>query len=420
MAFYLRKYLKTGPFRLNLSKGGLGLSGGIVGARIGIGPKGAYVHGGRHGIYYRKYASKGRGKVGRNYAVADDTDTQRPGEEVRYFMDTGMTFRPPVDMTSRPTPQAPDLPGHSLPANILLGAGLLLALTWFAIQEPFYLIAGIVLLTGGILMNSRHQKQREKAEDVRQAIEEGLRKKESVQILLDKHHVSDVAHRYRPWMDFHVFALFQDAFYEDPEYILPDEIQALEDQLSLSYDLIQRMKADVFSEFLDEVMEDHVITREEEKQLDVLQAGLRIRDEDITTEKHLIHQMCAFRDAVEGPLRPVNVKIPLRNNEACYYHCQGRVLKEKIFGRYQRQLVQYKEIGYDIDVEGDIYLCTNRLLIVDRGSRDYPLNRLLDMCLSLEDHTVQLTLDGRKNPLILTMPDVATFAGKLRQVVERE
>lgn len=418
MAFYLRKYLRTGPFRLNLSKGGVGVSGGVVGARIGIGPKGAYVHGGRHGIYYRKYAARGRGKAGRNDAVADDTGTHRPGEDVRCFVDTGMTFRPPVDITGHAAPQAPGLPGHSLPANILLGAGLLLALTWFAIQQPFYLIAGIVLLTGGILVNSRHHKQREKAEDVRQAIEEGLRNKENAEILMDKHRESDVADRYRPWMDFHVFALFQDAFYEDPEYILPDEIQTLEDQLSLSYDLIQRMKADVFSEFLDEVMQDHVITREEEKQLNLLQAGLRILDKDIIPEKHLIRQMCAFRDAAEKPLRPVHVKIPLRKNEACYYHCQGRLLKEKIFGRYQRQLVQYREIGYDVDVEGDIYLCTNRLLIVDRGSRDYPLNRLLDMCLSLEDHTVQLTLDGRKNPLILSMPDVATFAGKLKRVVE--
>ncbi len=54
------------------------------------------------------------------------------------------------------------------------------------------------------------------------------------------------------------------------------------------------------------------------------------------------------------------------------------------------------------------------------AARDYPLNRILDMCLSLEDHTVQLTPDGRKNPVILSMPDIATFAGKLRQVVAME
>jgi hypothetical protein len=58
MSFYLRKHFEVGPVRLNLSKGGLGVSGGVTGARIGLSPRGAYVHGGRHGIYYRKYAKK--------------------------------------------------------------------------------------------------------------------------------------------------------------------------------------------------------------------------------------------------------------------------------------------------------------------------------------------------------------------------
>ncbi len=47
-----------GPVRLNLSKSGLGLSGGVKGARLGVNSRGrAYVHGGRHGIYYRKQLS---------------------------------------------------------------------------------------------------------------------------------------------------------------------------------------------------------------------------------------------------------------------------------------------------------------------------------------------------------------------------
>jgi len=54
MGFYLRKSIKVGPFRLNLSKSGIGVSGGITGLRIGTGPRGNYVHMGRGGLYYRK------------------------------------------------------------------------------------------------------------------------------------------------------------------------------------------------------------------------------------------------------------------------------------------------------------------------------------------------------------------------------
>ncbi|BCO35236.1 DUF4236 domain-containing protein [Mycobacterium heckeshornense] len=53
MGFYIRKYVKVGPFRLNLSKSGLGVSVGVPGFRIGSGPRGNYVHIGRYGLYYR-------------------------------------------------------------------------------------------------------------------------------------------------------------------------------------------------------------------------------------------------------------------------------------------------------------------------------------------------------------------------------
>ena len=53
MGFYLRKSISVGPFRFNLSKSGIGVSGGIRGLRLGAGPRGNYVHMGRHGIYYR-------------------------------------------------------------------------------------------------------------------------------------------------------------------------------------------------------------------------------------------------------------------------------------------------------------------------------------------------------------------------------
>jgi hypothetical protein len=53
VGFYIRKYVQSGPFRLNLSKSGLGVSVGVPGFRVGSGPRGNYVHMGRYGVYYR-------------------------------------------------------------------------------------------------------------------------------------------------------------------------------------------------------------------------------------------------------------------------------------------------------------------------------------------------------------------------------
>ena len=57
MGWYIRRSKKFGPFRLNLSKSGIGFSIGIKGARIGKGPNGGYVHLGTGGLYYRKHFS---------------------------------------------------------------------------------------------------------------------------------------------------------------------------------------------------------------------------------------------------------------------------------------------------------------------------------------------------------------------------
>src|SRR5438477_1267453 len=59
MSFFLRKSLRFGPVRFNLSKSGIGVSAGVKGFRVGTGPRGNYVHAGRGGIYYRKTFGRG-------------------------------------------------------------------------------------------------------------------------------------------------------------------------------------------------------------------------------------------------------------------------------------------------------------------------------------------------------------------------
>lgn len=55
MHVFLRKALRVGPLRFNLSKSGIGVSAGVPGLRVGlIGPRGHYIYAGRKGLYYRR------------------------------------------------------------------------------------------------------------------------------------------------------------------------------------------------------------------------------------------------------------------------------------------------------------------------------------------------------------------------------
>jgi Protein of unknown function (DUF4236) len=74
MPFYLRKSVSAGPFRFNFSKGGIGVSVGVKGFRLGTGPRGHYVHAGRGGVYYRGSI----GRAGRRRAQFENTPSMPP------------------------------------------------------------------------------------------------------------------------------------------------------------------------------------------------------------------------------------------------------------------------------------------------------------------------------------------------------
>lgn len=89
MGFYLRKALKFGPVRLNLSRSGLGVSVGVKGARIGVSPKGNYyVHAGRGGLYYRQNLGTLHGRPGEARLLSDTELLEVESRAARDMQDT--------------------------------------------------------------------------------------------------------------------------------------------------------------------------------------------------------------------------------------------------------------------------------------------------------------------------------------------
>ncbi|CAM2951593.1 hypothetical protein BST27_12790 [Mycobacterium intermedium] len=98
MGFYVRKSVKAGPFRFNLSKSGVGVSVGVPGFRVGTGPRGNYVHIGRNGVYYRASLNGNdrRSFVGPKQPVQDHQLAYRPSDIVMEDVTgaTAMTLEP--------------------------------------------------------------------------------------------------------------------------------------------------------------------------------------------------------------------------------------------------------------------------------------------------------------------------------------
>jgi hypothetical protein len=98
VGFYIRKSIKAGPFRFNLSKSGLGVSAGIPGFRVGTGPRGNYVHMGRNGIYYRASLGAG-GRQGASSAPPQVLPSY-PGRRVPAYSPSGILMEDTTGVTA--------------------------------------------------------------------------------------------------------------------------------------------------------------------------------------------------------------------------------------------------------------------------------------------------------------------------------
>lgn len=79
MGTYLRKSVKIGGLKFNLSSSGLGVSTGVKGLRIGVSGNGkTYVSGGCNGIYFRE-------TIGNTNSVSSESNTENTGNSGKKF-----------------------------------------------------------------------------------------------------------------------------------------------------------------------------------------------------------------------------------------------------------------------------------------------------------------------------------------------
>lgn len=145
MGFYVRKSIKAGPFRYNLSKSGVGVSVGVPGFRVGTGPRGNYIRAGKGGVYYRATIGGSRRRPIHPAGLPSHAPPQEPiGGSVPMEDITGVSASELV-----PT-GADDLVGQ------LNEAGRRMPLAWVALLGVIVLAVGvqgvgaIVLLVLGI------------------------------------------------------------------------------------------------------------------------------------------------------------------------------------------------------------------------------------------------------------------------------
>lgn len=411
MGFYLRKSFRAGPIRFNLSKSGIGVSGGVTGARLGMSSTGgAYVHGGRGGLYYRKSLGSGS-RRGRSGAAGDGARQETASrEQTELIEETGATYSAPelpeqTDGIGKPARSG----SASGPAMLcLVGAFLLAAfLGWI----PWVMaMAGSVLSGLGIgglgVVRTRANDAYGRLLDERLAASDSSADDARAEI--------DAARGGRWLAAAAAEAAEQRAYstlveagmangWRHPTHL--ERLSRAEQVLSLEPEFVRRAKLDAYSRAHVEATADHDLTVAEEAALERVRAAFDLSDGDLEEDLLLLERLRELRAIRGGALPRVEVATKLRSREVCHLQSEGRLLKKRLLRSFSRNRQRYKVRGFVIDKAGTLLVTSKRILLVHEGTTSIALDKIVDLEVDEDRQLLTLTRDGLVTPSYLTTPD---------------
>lgn len=424
MGFFIRKAFKAGPLRINVSKGGLGLSGGITGARLGLNRKGAYIYGGRHGVYYRKQI----GKRQKNNPKTVELSTNgrpvqiNPNGPTDLFVDTGATYPSVYDLIEpHPWPKLIDRPGWH---QRILSWVLILSLGGAAYYFNEPVLWGItafgllVLLFGAANDYLWRKRGRNMVEKISKTFEEDPK---SVDLSPMFRFEEKAPKRYNERFMPDLFSVIIQIAMEkrDDDHIFA--YNKLEKQIPVSDQFIMDTKQAILTRRMEAVLEDHLLSEQEEQEVRELIKKLDLPDDFIFEELQYLNLASSVRKEMEQPLKETESPIPLVRGESCYGTFENvRLLEERVQERFQQNRIKFRKLGHEIQLEGDLVITDRRLVIYNSGSREYRLNKVVDVIADLEANLIEITISGRKNPVYLTSELPMLISARLEKVIRQE
>jgi len=368
MGFYLRKSFRAGPIRLNLSKSGIGISGGVKGARLGVGPRGTYVHAGRGGFYYRKNLSSWKG---RNQSVVEGN-----GCATLFLVITA------------------------------IGLGYWF-LNWL-IDNPIALGLGIAITVSiaSIRLYLLHQREKQIAA-YKNALDAAFITSplppsvEKLTILKQQQQALPTD----PNIKIKVGKIETDVYHAVLEKILDDGqitndeaalIASAEQLLKIDQTMQLQTKKEIFTSSYFSAIEDHEITEDELSKLDNLMSGLAIPHTEVQHEIDIVQEIISTQSLCL-PFKPIQTTVPIQKSETAFYQCSAQVLS--------RCKSKDSSSGYEHAVrrKGIMVLTNKRILIVGDGTTIIRFSDICQLDVDIDQGIIEIAKTGSGRPFILKL-----------------
>lgn len=419
MGLFFRKSFKAGPVKINLSKSGVGVSAGPKGLKAGVGPKGAYVSGGKGPVRYRKYINT-KNKRSSNLTNKSKTyyvDEQIPlSEEI--FIDTRITFPKTLKESQLLLGDIPKAPSKIDKINryySIGGVSLLLS-----IGSPLFILPGLASLFYGYLKNKNVDElnnlvlvAQKNQEDLSEAIKNN-------ELDIDKHLNPKISNsdnkelaKFYNFVSMH--SLFLGYFHD---LVTKNQIIKASRILNIDNNLFNNTKEKVFKDVFNFYVSDFKLDKQEETKLKSFIDTFNLDKNSLKEDLNTIKKMSTFRKEIDSDLEKIEVDINLKNEE-CFYKTKSKIIKEKILKRRTVNGNKIKEIGYVENRSGTSYVTNKRILTVGSGSYSVKLDKILDIIVTPKDNVLEITVDNRKNPIIFTTPKIELFAAKIQKTINK-
>jgi len=399
MGIFLRKSFSAGPVRFNISKSGLGVSAGVKGLRVGVGPRGAVVSGGRKGVYFRKSLSSGSHRsvssmatmtAPRKADAIQATKSARPmnagGQGLCIFL--GVLGLLPLAVAVLSSS------GQSGP---LLSALVLFALAVLAYWKKVIKIRSFKAHEENLLKLTPTYDR------------ELLQRLQSTVGLIDK----------REWGGRHRYIytqLFDRALEDGIDDSEMTWLRDLSELFGINTSPIHEAK---LKERLWEYMGDGDITEEEEAAIGELLTVCGVPKTALDREMSAMRQFIQARPLRQGQLPTAETSLNLQRGEVCHHHTKGSLLEKKVLRTYTIDGERHKEEGLTVSKTGEIYITSKRVLIVGDGTSTIPHAKILDTEIDPDNEVISITKDGRQKPLFLRVPDLI-YTGILLEAVSKD
>jgi hypothetical protein len=176
--------------------------------------------------------------------------------------------------------------------------------------------------------------------------------------------------------------------------------------LSLDTRVTFEIRRGIYRTMWQSLLEDHLLEQEEEASLQQMQGYLALADEEVREERAMLAEYAqARRIASADSLPTVEVDIPLHKAEVCHHRTEGELLDKRVARRYQQEGQQHVSHEWVPTKSGRCYITSKRILIVGQGTATVPHGKILDLEVDADDRIIEITKDGRQEPIYLRVAD---------------